>query len=252
MDIIKKKPTDWSAENINDFWNWQSQNPTRLAGYFTAENAGAIISFLGSNKMLQGKLLDYGCGSGHLLALLGGEKNIDCYGLDFSQDSIAEAARRTKGKQNIKQLVVAEKLPTAFSADMFDSITCIETIEHLQQETLKQTIEELFRILKPGGKILFTTPFNEDLEKHMTFCPFCKSEFHQMQHMQSFTTGQLITLLQQHKFTVLYCKNIDIEKLRLGTFKYAIKKMMGLVAEALGVKQKVGHKTPNLLAIVTK
>ncbi len=252
MDIIKKKPEDWTAEDIANFWNWQSQNPTRLESYFTAENAGAIISFLRSNNMLQGKFLDYGCGSGHLLSLLSSEKNIDCYGLDFSQDSIAATGRRTKHNQNIKQIVVAENLPTVFTPDMFDTITCIETIEHLQEKILMPTLHELFRILKPGGKILFTTPFNEALEKHLTFCPFCKSEFHQMQHMQSFTTAQLSTLLQQLGFTVLYCKNIDIEKLRLGVFKYGIKKAMGFVAEVIGVKPKAIYTTPNLLAIVTK
>ncbi len=252
MDIIKKKPEDWTSENIANFWNWQSRHVSRSENYFTAVLSPGIIRFLKKEKLLKGKILDYGCGSGHLLELLGKEKMIECYGLDFSADSIAETQRRTKNSPNIKQLILADRLPAPFEGNMFDAITFIETIEHLPDEILYRTLDELYRILKPGGKIFITTPFNEDLDKHMNFCPFCKTEFHHMQHMQSFTVERLNQVMQQHGFTVEFCRNIDIEKFKLGEIKFFIKKIMMSVAENLGVKEKRREKAPNLIAIVSK
>jgi len=149
-------------------------------------------------------------------------------------------------------LVLVNELPGSFNDNMFDTITCIETIEHLQDVQLHATMKELFRIAKPKGKIFITTPFNEDLEANLCFCPFCKSEFHQMQHMQTFDVAGFTALAKQHQFEVAYCDHIDIEKWRLGAVKYFIKNFLKGTVTALGLAEKRKEKKPNLIAILVK
>jgi ubiquinone/menaquinone biosynthesis C-methylase UbiE len=252
MKPIQKKPLDWTAEDIANFWDWQSKNAARQQQYFTAVMAPGIVNFLKKNNLLKGKLLDYGCGAGHLLEQLVKEKDVALYGLDFSTDSLSATKNKIANAGNVKELVLVNELPGSFNDNMFDIITCIETIEHLQDDQLHATMKELYRIAKSGGKIFITTPFNEDLERNLCFCPFCKSEFHQMQHMQSFDVASLTALAKQYQFEVKYCDHIDIEKWRLGTIKYTIKNFLKSTAAALGLAAKRKEGRPNLIAILAK
>lgn len=252
MKVVHKKPSDWTAADIAAFWDWQSKNASRQQQYFTATMAPGIVKFIQQKGLLKGNVLDYGCGAGHLLKEMLQLSSVNFYGVDFSEDSIAETKKRTENNPNLKQLVLIEGLPTPFEDEQFDLITLIETIEHLQDETLHATMQELFRILKPGGKIFITTPYNEDLNRHLNFCPFCKSEFHLMQHMQSFDIAALKTLAEKHGFKTENCVNIDIEKLRLGPAKYFIKQLLVKLAVGAGLKDAVATKTTNLVALFVK
>ena len=252
MKVVHKKASDWAAGDIAAFWDWQSKNLSRQQQYFTATMAHGIVKFIKKKGLLKGDVLDYGCGAGHLLAQMLKETDVDFYGLDFSADSIEETGKRTTGKSNLKQLVLIDKLPSSFKTKQFDSITLIETIEHLQDEALHETMQELFRILKPNGKIFITTPFNEDLNNYLNFCPFCKSEFHLMQHMQSFDIASLHTLAARHGFKAQDCINIDIERLKLGPVKYFIKQVLVKLAVTAGLKDAVATQAPNLIAFFVK
>lgn len=252
MKTVHKKPQDWTPEDIASFWNWQSRNANRQQQYFTAVMAPGIVRYIKMKGLLKGNVLDYGCGAGHLLEQMLKHRGINFYGLDFSSDSIAETKKRTANNPDLKELVLVDKLPTDFNDEQFDSITLIETIEHLQDEVLHETLQELFRILKRNGKIFITTPFNESLDERLSFCPFCKSEFHEMQHMQTFDIAGLNSLAARHGFKVEECINMDIEKLRLGPVKYFVKKALVKMAIAAGLKDAVRNKTPNLIAFFVK
>ncbi|HEX2683515.1 MAG TPA: class I SAM-dependent methyltransferase [Ferruginibacter sp.] len=250
MNITHKRPADWTAEDIAAFWDWQSNRASRQQQYFTASLAPAIVRFLKQKGMLHGAVLDYGCGAGYLLQEMCKIAGVDLYGLDFSADSIQATKKRTGN--NLKELVLADQLPTPFSDDQFDFICLIETIEHLQDGQLDQTMQELHRILKRKGKLFITTPFNEDLEAHLNFCPFCKTEFHHMQHMQSFNIESLTALAAKHGFVTELCVNTDIQKIKLGAGKYFIKRSLVKMAVAAGLKEHKGPATPNLIAILVK
>lgn len=252
MQAIRKQPSDWTTTDISAFWDWQSKNIARQQQYFTATMAQGIVKFLKAKRLLKGDVLDYGCGAGHLLEEMLKNSDTNFYGLDFSSDSIEETKERAGGRSNLKQLILIDKLPTPFKDEQFNFITLIETIEHLQDNVLAESMQELFRILKPGGNIFITTPFNENLDKNLAFCPFCKSEFHAMQHMQTFDIAGLTALAAKHGFKTEDCVNIDIEKLKLGPVKYFIKRVLVKLAVAAGLKDTVKNKTPNLVAFFVK
>lgn len=252
MKPVKKRSADWTKEDIASFWDWQSKNISRVQQYFTASMATGIVRFLKKRGLLKGRVLDYGCGAGHLLTEMIKAGDAEFYGLDFSPDSISATAAKMAGNPRLKQLVLADHLPTSLGDAQFDTITLIETIEHLQDDQLHATMDELFRLLKSRGNIFITTPFNEDLDKHLNFCPFCKSEFHHMQHMQSFDIARLTALGREHGFAVEYCNNIDIEKFKLGAIKYFIKDKLKRTGIYLGLVENIYIKNPNLIAIFSK
>ena len=251
MKTVYKKPEDWTASDIAAFWNWQSKNANRQEQYFTAKMAPAIVQFIKKKGLLKGNVLDYGCGAGHLLQQLLKQPGVNFYGLDFSADSISETRKKLGNTPQLKELEWVDNLPTHFSNEQFDSITLVETIEHLQDQALHETMQEIYRILKGNGKLFITTPFNENLHQNLNYCPFCKSEFHHMQHMQSFNIDSLSALAKKYGFNVELCMSMDIEKIKLGTVKYVIKQSLKKFALATGLKE-AQNKIPNLVALFVK
>jgi SAM-dependent methyltransferase len=80
-------------------------------------------------------------------------------GLDLHAEGIASAkasARELGGEEraDFHQGDAAERLP--FEDSNFDAITCIDAINHLPDRP--RVLEEWRRVLKPGGRLLFTDP----------------------------------------------------------------------------------------------
>lgn len=53
--------------------------------------------------------------------------------------------------------VIGSAYELPFADHSFDGVLCTEMIEHL--ETPQKAIDEMFRVLKPGGKVILSTPF---------------------------------------------------------------------------------------------
>lgn len=98
-----------------------------------------------------GKLLELGCGLGHLLGLL--QDDFQCVGIDLIDYSI-EQTRINAPKAEAYQMS-ADDLGT-FASDSFAVVVALHLVEHLPNPA--HTIQEVNRILKPGGLWLFATP----------------------------------------------------------------------------------------------
>jgi len=68
----------------------------------------------------------------------------------------------------------ARKLP--FKTDSFDWLICLEVLEHIEGD---EAIKECFRVLKPGGKALFSVPNGKGIggrmEGHIRLFTFASS-----------------------------------------------------------------------------
>ena len=73
----------------------------------------------------------------------------------------------------------------------------LEVVEHLTDDRLHETIRETRRLLKPGGRLIVTTPHAEDLQQEMQFCPECGAVFHKWQHVRSWSADGLRSVMAE-------------------------------------------------------
>ena len=92
-------------------------------------------------------VLDVGCHNGLLLSLLG--EGIEKHGVDLLEEPQLQA----KGVK-YKHYDVSAGLPYADAT--FDVVSSSEVIEHVMDT--ESFLQECFRVLKPGGRIVISTP----------------------------------------------------------------------------------------------
>jgi SAM-dependent methyltransferase len=103
----------------------------------------------------QDRILDVGCGGGSTIHKLAKKANNGkVYGIDFSNESVRVSRKTNKqfvqvGRVEIQQSSVSS-LP--FSASMFDLVTAVNT-HNYWPDPINDT-QEIFRVLKPGGKLI--------------------------------------------------------------------------------------------------
>jgi len=209
---MTQKPYDyleWNSEKIASLWNFASQWPPYEKEYFSRMVGKGIINFLEEILSIKGNVLDFGCGPGYLVQHLL-EREINCEGADFSEESIISI--NTKFKQNSfwrgAKLYSNGKLP--FPDNSYDLVICVETIEHLMDTDLNIILSEFHRILKPKiGQLFITTPNNEDLSISMVFCPQCQQIFHKYQHIRSFSMESLFEFMKHADFSTDLCNSTN-------------------------------------------
>jgi ubiquinone/menaquinone biosynthesis C-methylase UbiE len=100
------------------------------------------------------KHLDFGCGPGTLVHLL--PPKISAVGVDIADPQLSYAEKNYAGPE--KQFIRIDSSQLPFSDQTFDSISCVEVIEHLELKQTREILAEFIRVLKPGGKLIVTTP----------------------------------------------------------------------------------------------
>jgi 2-polyprenyl-3-methyl-5-hydroxy-6-metoxy-1,4-benzoquinol methylase len=96
-----------------------------------------------------GKLLEIGCGSGGKLAHLK-KFGWDVEGVDF--DSTAVEIARLRGLK----IRLGELEEQTYSENRFDAVVSSHVLEHVPEPI--GFLKECYRLLKPGGQLVFTTP----------------------------------------------------------------------------------------------
>ncbi|MBD5549019.1 MAG: class I SAM-dependent methyltransferase [Lachnospiraceae bacterium] len=108
-------------------------------------------------------LLDYGCGSGRLYTIYNKEygKGDNYFGIDVSGVCLEHAQEKNKRLSIGKNLKEFDGLHIPFNDSYFDKIICFGVFDACNQE---KVIEELFRVLKKGGRLLITGKNNKYYE----------------------------------------------------------------------------------------
>lgn len=113
------------------------------AGWVRALTADAAHTF---------RLLDVGCGPGHHLRQAAHGVDASVVGVDVAHKVLVEAAGH--GIAAVQSELGAQPLP--FASGSFDLVIAAQVIEHLVDTD--GLVEEIHRVLRPGGRLLLTTP----------------------------------------------------------------------------------------------
>lgn len=125
---------------------------------------------------IKGDLLEIGCGEGRGISLLKDKTNSYT-----ALDKIASVIEQL-GKQYPDVKFIQDNIPplNKIEDNSFDIVITFQVIEHIKQD--RQFLEEIKRVLKPGGKALISTP---NIKKTLTRNPW---------HIREYTAEQLTQL----------------------------------------------------------
>ena len=146
-------------------------------------------------------ILDVGCGSAwvakHFL-----KQHTAVYSLDLSFTNPYKAVRKYPSKNHSG--ITADSYSLPFKTNSFDCIIASEIIEHVIYPD--KFINELFRVLKPGGSLVISTPYKEKITYYL--CIHCNQLTPLHSHIHSF---------DEEKLQLLY-NGKDLEKFYFKTF----------------------------------
>jgi 2-polyprenyl-3-methyl-5-hydroxy-6-metoxy-1,4-benzoquinol methylase len=194
----------WTREKAGRFWKFLATT-ARDEDYFSAAVGRDIVAEAKRRGIdVQGRVLDYGCGPGHLLRHLV-SLGVACEGADFDRAALDAATARLGDSAKFRGATLIDRLPSSLAADSYDVVFLVETIEHLIGADLPNTLVELRRILRPGGQVVITTPNEENLDANKRLCPDCGCVFHIVQHVSSWSRHSLSVLLRGAGFEQVAC-----------------------------------------------
>lgn len=120
------------------------------------EYACYISLYLFAHQFSVGKkTLDAACGFGYGSYLLCTNAE-QVFGIDLDESRIKYAGEKY-GSDNI-QYFEKDVTDTKFESNSFDTVVSIETFEHIRPDQAIQFLEEMKRVLKPGGVFILSTP----------------------------------------------------------------------------------------------
>ena len=112
-----------------------------------------VLSLLNQREV--GRLLDVGCGGGHVMEALR-TRGWSSEGCDFSPRMLAFARQRLSGAgwNDAPLRVCAATDLSAYSDGTFDAVLCLGPIEYLAEEEARRAYDEMRRVLLPQGVLV--------------------------------------------------------------------------------------------------
>ncbi|MFH1903645.1 MAG: class I SAM-dependent methyltransferase [Candidatus Omnitrophota bacterium] len=102
--------------------------------------------------------LDMGCSSGHMLEeVLKNFPKVNAIGADYFSAGLLQCHQRLPDIP----LFQVDLVNCGFPEKIFDAATCLNVLEHIKDDTT--ALKQLFRIIKPGGKLVVTVPMGRRL-----------------------------------------------------------------------------------------
>lgn len=213
----KPRPIKWNQDLVNKFWNGLAETGADDAGSFGRMAKRCIHWLIAGHLESGGRHLDYGAGSGEIAAYL-----ID-QGYPFSVHEPA-VERNKKLFQTLKGvdgfLGVVDEEP----AGGFDVVTCFEVLEHVLDEEFERVCDHLVGHLKLDGRLIISTPNNENLARDMVYCPISNMTFHRWQHVRSISPAWLEQKLAKRGVEKIALHQLDFSEALFEPFLH----MMGL------------------------
>lgn len=136
-------------------------------------------------------VLDAGCGSAWLAKLVL-PKGIGVISTDISRINPGKALKKYPDKKHYGLVADVFNLPIRDEA--LDCIVAAEIMEHLSDP--KTFVNRLYQKIRPGGKLIITTPYNEQIQYHL--CVHCNRPTPAHAHLHSFHERNIENLIPEN------------------------------------------------------
>ena len=141
---------------VGQYWTriWNERDvPDHVAEKVESREEFSVVAPYFSNLTPDSRILDGGCGLGEW-TLYYGSKSFRVVGLDLSRETIEKLTKRFPNHN----FITGDIRRTEFRACCFDAYFSWGTFEHFE-EGLGPPLREARRILKPGGYLFISVPF---------------------------------------------------------------------------------------------
>lgn len=141
------------------------------------------------------RILDYGCGDAVMVQFFHG-LGYQVEGIDISQVVISN---NQKKYPHLNFKLITPDTPAPYPDQSFDVIFCSEVIEHLYDVSF--AFSDFDRLLRPGGRLILTTPYHGLLKNLVIACFFFETHYKlTWQHIRFFTKKSLTEMCLNHDF----------------------------------------------------
>ncbi|MBD8487732.1 methyltransferase domain-containing protein [Echinicola sp. CAU 1574] len=148
-----------------------------------------LKAYIAAKPLVKGDLLEIGCGEGRGVEELRG--NVNSY---HGIDKIGEVIQNLENKYPDVQFEQAVIPPlNTVPSDHYDTVVSFQVIEHIENDRL--FLEEIYRVLKPGGQAIISTP---NIRHTLSRNPW---------HVREYTGKELIDLCEK-VFDKVHAKGI--------------------------------------------
>lgn len=227
------------SETGSDFTQKRYGDEHMEATDFSRERVQCVLDWMPRD----GKLLEVGVWDGTIVKNYRGHFNGQIYGTDLTLDIMREALPLLFEAKPCN--LDSDALP--WSDDFFDAVVCNEVIEHIFDTD--RLVKELYRVLKPGGMLILSTPNLASLPNRICLMlgwqpystevsslrsnygnPLRKS-LNPAGHIRVFTFRALLEMVQTHGFVLEASRATPIST--KGILKL-LEKMAAMVSTSLG------------------
>lgn len=126
----------------------RSEASQQSLGMSHPEIYGTVCNVLKARGVDSGFLLDVGAGVGDFINVLKKKTRCTLFGVDLMYSKVPEVEWYVQDLNRNLQ----------FQSEKFETVTCLEVLEHV--ENPRKLVREMFRVMKPGGNIVLSTPNN--------------------------------------------------------------------------------------------
>lgn len=143
------KPDDFQMKNVGSS-SWEEF--VFHSEQITQEVHETLLEFLPA-PLSDHRILDFGCGIGRVALKLWKDAGAPSHGCDINPDAIEYLGQQLP---DVDLMVSTYEPPLVYEADFFDLLFSISIWTHLPPELQMPWLEEVHRILKPGGTALIS------------------------------------------------------------------------------------------------
>jgi ubiquinone/menaquinone biosynthesis C-methylase UbiE len=144
-------------------------------------------------------VLDLGCGEGEIARAVFGKQ------LEWGLDNSTEMVKKAKKSGMYKKVLLADAGKISLKDESVEMVFSNSVLEHIKH--LDRVLKEVCRILKPGGRLVFTVP-SENLSKYLGWGRLYAKIFnHKYNHYHLYGLSKWKQILRKHGFEVINSKS---------------------------------------------